>query len=90
MKNYLPNGSVVLLKNSDHRVMIFGRAQRNKVTGRVFDYSGCYYPEGMQDSGDILLFNDEDIRLVFFIGFQDYEELAYRDALSKAVEEQNK
>ena len=90
MKNYLPNGSVVLLKNSDHRVMILGRVQRDKATGRVFDYSGCYYPEGMQDSGDILLFNDDDIRLVFFIGFQDFEELAYRDALIKAVEEHNK
>ena len=34
-------------------------------------------------------YNDDDIRLVFFIGFQDFEELAYREALINAVENKN-
>lgn len=87
MKNLLPNGSVVLLKESDHRVMIYGRVQKDKETDKVYDYAGCYYPEGVQDTGKVLLFNSEDIRTLFFIGFQDFEELEYRDALNKAYNE---
>jgi hypothetical protein len=86
MKNFLPNGSVVLLEGSNHRVMIYGRVQREKETGRLFDYAGCYYPEGVQDTGKVLLFNAEDIKAVFFIGFQDFEELSYRKALQEAYQ----
>lgn len=89
MKKMLPNGSVVLLNGMDHRVMIYGRAQKEKETGKYFDYIGCFYPEGVQDTGKVLLFNEEDIRLTFFLGFQDYEELEYRDALLKALENKN-
>ena len=86
MKKLLPNGSVVLLKGSDHRVMIYGRAQKEKETGKYYDYAGCFYPEGVQDTGKVLLFNEDDIQLTFFLGFQDYEELMYRDALCKELE----
>ena len=81
INNYLPNGSVVLLKGMDHRIMIYGRKQKDIETGKLFDYAGCFYPEGIQNTNEVMLFNAEDIRLVFFLGFQDYEELAYRDAL---------
>ena len=85
MKNdFLPNGTVVLLKEADHRIMIYGRKQKDIETGKIFDYAGCFYPEGIQDTSKVMLFNAEDIRLVFFIGFQDFEELAYRDALAEA------
>lgn len=87
MSYLLPNGSVVLLKNSDHRMMIYGRYQVDKGSGKIYDYAGCYYPEGIQDSNTVMLFNKEDIQLVFFLGFQDFEELAYRDALKKAIED---
>ena len=83
----LPNGSVVLLKNSNHRMMIYGRYQMDKASGEIYDYAGCYYPEGIQDSSTVMLFNKEDIQLIFFLGFQDFEELAYREALKQVVEE---
>ena len=85
MKQFLPNGSVVLLNSSDHRIMIYGRVQRDKTTGQVFDYAGCFYPEGVQDTNSVYLFNKEDIRMVFFVGFQDFEELAYREAIEEAL-----
>lgn len=87
MYKYLPNGSVVLLKNTDHRIMTYGRFQKEKSSGKVYDYAGCYYPEGIQDSNEVLLFNAEDINLVFFVGYQDVDEFAYRAALHKAIEE---
>ena len=85
MNHFLPNGSVVLLNNSDHRIMIYGRVQRDKTTGQVFDYAGCFYPEGIQDTNSVYLFNKEDVRMVFFVGFQDFEELAYRGAIEEAL-----
>lgn len=89
MYKYLPNGSVVLLKYTDHRIMTYGRFQKDKVTGKVYDYAGCYYPEGIQDSSEVLLFNADDINLVFFVGYQDVDEFAYRAALHAAIEGKN-
>ena len=78
MKKLLPLGSVVLLKNAKKRVMICGRVQREVETEKYYDYSGCPYPEGVIDSRHMVLFSNEDIDKVFFIGFQDGEELAIR------------
>ena len=86
MEGLLPNGSVVLIKDTDHRVMIYGRIQKDTGTGKVYDYAGCFYPEGLLDSTKVILFNREDIDMVFFIGFQDIEELAYREELYKVLE----
>lgn len=84
---YLPIGSVVLLKNGKKRVMIYGR--KVKVDGEseeIYDYVGCLYPEGMINSKNVILFNQEQIQLVYFIGFQDLEELAFRARLRDAKE----
>lgn len=80
--NFLPIGSVVLLKGADHRTLIFGRKQRNKKTGECFDYVGCSYPEGILDNNKVELFNHEDIHTLFAIGYQDPEELALRKIMS--------
>lgn len=85
MHDLLPNGSVVLLKNSDHRFMIYGRVQMDNESGKLYDYAGCPYPEGVQNTNEVYLFNNDDIRMVFFLGFQDFEELAYRDAIKEAL-----
>lgn len=81
MKSLLPLGTVVLLKDMDKRVMIYGRFQQEKATETAFDYVGCFYPEGLQDSSEVMLFNHEDVELLFFIGFQDPEEFAYREKI---------
>ena len=46
-------------------------------TGEDFDYIGCEYPFGL-DGENILLFNGEQIGLVYFLGYQDLDELHYR------------
>lgn len=76
-KDLLPIGSVVMLKGGTKRIMICGRVQNMSGTNTVYDYSACYYPEGIVDS-DLFFFNNDAIESVFFIGFQDKEELDFR------------
>lgn len=80
-EKYLPLGSVVLLRGGEKRVMIYGRRQEQLDTGDLFDYVACLYPEGNLDERYMYLFNHEDIAQVFFIGFQDSEELEFRRRL---------
>lgn len=78
-KNMLPTGSVVLLKGGEKRVMICGRIQAKANDDTIYDYSACYYPEGLIDPSSIFFFNRDAIERVFFIGYQDEEELEFRN-----------
>ncbi len=83
-KDLLPIGSVVLLKGGEKRIMICGRIQAKADTNEIYDYSACYYPQGIVDPKNMFFFNREAIERVFFIGFQDVEELSFRsDVLDK-------
>lgn len=77
-KDLLPIGSVVLLKGGEKRVMICGRIITCGEKDDIFDYSACYYPEGIVGSDKMVFFNRGDIERVFFIGFQDSEALAFQ------------
>lgn len=83
-KAYLPIGSVVLLNGATKRVMIYGRKVKAKDEDVVYDYLGCLYPEGALGSDEVLMFNHENIKIVYFIGFQDLEEIIFRGEMSKA------
>ena len=88
MKELLPVGSVVLLKDSTKRLMICGRAQSLvDKKSKVYDYSGCYFPEGIIDAKDLFLFDSDDIETVYFIGLQDQEEFELRERLIKFFKE---
>jgi hypothetical protein len=89
-KNLLPIGSVVLLNDSNKRVMIVGRAQKNAKTGKLWDYSACYYPEGILDPDALFLFNHDQIMAIFSLGFQDLEEFKYQKILNEKIDELNK
>lgn len=82
-KTYLPIGSIVLLDGQKKRVMINGRRVISRLDGVEHDYRGCFYPEGVVDDKDIVVFDSSDISMVYFIGFQDIEELAYRKMVLK-------
>lgn len=77
-KNLLPIGSVVLLKGGNKRVMICGRIQTRAGSDRIYDYSACYFPEGITAADRIFFFDRDAIDRVFFLGCQDAEELAFR------------
>ncbi len=48
-RELLPIGSVVLLKGGEKRVMICGRIQTKAGEDIIYDYSACYFPEGIID-----------------------------------------
>lgn len=87
MKDFLPIGSVVLLKNADKKLMICGRIQTQSGDPKIYDYSGCLYPEGMISPKQMYLFNNEDILRVYYIGMQDEEEFKFRKYMISKVEE---
>ena len=72
--DYLPLGSVVLVRGEKRKFMIVGRGLLVNLKGmrRYFDYGGCLYPEGM--IGDSMVyFNHADIETVFAKGYADKE-----------------
>lgn len=84
MNKYLPLGSIVLLKNSKKRVMIIG--YKSKVSGndKVWDYSGCLFPEGVIDANKLFVFDDAQIERLFFLGLQDTESMTFLRVLADA------
>lgn len=77
-KNLLPIGSVVLLNGGDKKIMICGRIQAKEGEDKIYDYSACYYPEGIVDPSSMFFFDRDAIETVYFLGFQDKEELDFR------------
>ncbi|GHU50672.1 hypothetical protein AGMMS49975_02170 [Clostridia bacterium] len=60
--------------------MIMGVAQKQEKDGEEFiwDYSGCYFPEGHMGGDTTYLFNADQIERVYFIGFQDEEQFGFK------------
>ena len=87
MNALLPIGTVVLLKESTKRVMIYGRLQREADGSRVWDYIACLYPEGNINADHSYLFDNDQIESVFFVGCQDEEEMRYRQYLLDTAEQ---
>lgn len=71
MGKYLPIGSVVLLKNAEKKLMIYGCNQKDTGNDKIYDYIGCLYPEGNIDPKHTYVFNHDQIERVYFIGFQE-------------------
>ena len=86
MKDLLPIGSVVVLKEGTKKLMIIGRLQATPKTKKLYDYAGCLWPEGYMDKEHCYVFNREDIDLLYYLGMQDIEEFNFRFKLDEAIE----
>lgn len=85
---FLPIGSVVLLKGGTKKAMITGFcsiAVEDKT--KVYDYSGCVYPEGYLNSNEICLFDHDQIEELCFVGFENEEEKEFKDSLKSIISE---
>ncbi|NMA50869.1 MAG: DUF4176 domain-containing protein [Mollicutes bacterium] len=81
--NFLPIGSIVKLKNIDKKVMVMGFCSISKEeSGKVYDYSGCFYPEGYMAADKTCLFDNEDVEEVIAYGFKDEEEKSFKNKLN--------
>jgi hypothetical protein len=83
---FLPIGSVVLLEGGNKRIMICGRIQAQAGSDIIYDYSACYYPEGIVDPKSMFFFNRDAIETVYFRGYEDQDELDYRYELEQLGE----
>ncbi len=82
IKELLPIGSIVLLKDGEKRLMIDGVMQSNEGgNGEEYDYLGVLYPEGHIGDQFQYLFNHEDIDKIIFRGYEDEE----RDSFIKKL-----
>lgn len=97
MVNYLPIGTVVLLKNGKKPVIIMGYKvvsadgnvyKDDKVvkSDETYDYGALPYPEGIISSAAICMFNHSDIQKVLYMGYVSDE---YRQLL-KLIHENEK
>lgn len=79
----LPIGSIVYLNEGTHKIMIMNRApilpsEESEDEGIWYDYSGCFYPQGL-DPNNVFYFNNENIDKVVFEGFKDEEEERFQE-----------
>ena len=83
IKELLPVGSVVLLKDGEKRLMINGIMQTDAGgSGKEYDYLAVLYPEGHIGEEFQYLFNHDDINEVLFRGFEDEERVEFLSKLS--------
>lgn len=81
----LPIGSVVLLKDTEKRVMIYGRGQTGIGNDKIWDYVGCLYPEGNIGPDHTFLFDHEQIQRIDHKGLQDQEEETFLAELTNIL-----
>lgn len=80
-EKFLPVGSVIVLKDATKKLMITGYCSMTpEHKGKLFDYTGCLYPEGLLSSDQICLFDHEQINEIVFLGYQNDE---YSDFIKK-------
>jgi hypothetical protein len=81
----LPPGSIVLLKEGKKKLVIYGRKQMllSGEEPRIYDYLGCFFPEGYINQDYTFVFNHEDIKEILFVGFINEEEKQFAKFLSK-------
>lgn len=88
IRDFLPIGSVVMLKNAEKPVMIYGIKQMDTNNPEVeYDYIGVLYPEGNIGSDFQYLFNHKDIDKILFEGYETLEFKNFIDTVAKAYGE---
>lgn len=84
----LPIGSVVLIGNSKKKVMIVGVCQKGgQDPNAIWDYTGVIFPEGYLDAEKMFLFNREQISHVYALGYQDEEQMAFKQMADTKIRE---
>lgn len=82
----LPVGSVVMLQQGKHRVMIIGYCQKLlSQPDRIYDYVGCLFPEGFISAEKNYLFNREQIEKVYHVGYQSDGQFAFAEKIEDAI-----
>ena len=90
-KKLLPIGTVVILKESDGRVMISGYLPVTQSRpDYAWDYSGFRFPLGYVNDNEVFCFDDEQIDTIVQYGFRDYEADDFLNKVETAMDEGKK
>ena len=88
IRELLPIGTIILLKDGEKRLMINGIMQTDvSGDGKEYDYLGILYPEGHIGDEFQYLFNHEDISEIIFRGFEDDERKVFIEKLAAFYKE---
>lgn len=87
LDKFLPIGTVIVLNDGEKKLMITGFCPVNQETKQEYDYCGCLYPEGSLAVDTIFLFNHDQIKKVFYLGYDDEEEKEFKATLNKVISE---
>lgn len=91
VKEYLPIGSIVLLKDAQKKVMITGYTPIDMETkNKIYEYLGCVFPEGIIKSDENILFDTKDIDKIFFKGFVNEEQENFITEVKEILENEEK
>lgn len=82
IKELLPIGSVVKLKDAMKRLMITGVIQTD-IDGNDYDYIAVLYPEGNVTQETQFLFQHTDIEDIIFRGYEDDEREGFLNRLAE-------
>lgn len=96
-EKFLPIGTVVLLKGGQRKIMITSYCpvpkgdiydKKEKIEldkDKVFDYGGCFYPEGIINSNRVFIFNHDQIEKVFYMGYESEESNKFNEILKEEI-----
>lgn len=95
IKDLLPIGSVVVMKEGEQLLMIYGVKQMETAGGlfkkpKEYDYICVPYPQGNIGVGSSFLINHEDIREIVFKGYESKERIEFLNELSNLYENKEK
>lgn len=86
-EKYLPIGTVAMLKGGSKRVMVTGFcAIDQEKQEKIWDYSGCMYPEGFLSSTQTCLFDHDQIDKIYHLGLVDDEEKEFKKTLKNLID----
>ena len=84
---FLPVGSVVLLKNATRPVVVIGYMMLEEGSSEIWDYLACAYPIGVVGDQKNLLFKKEQIAKIIFKGYSDAEGNQFLKQLEESVKQ---
>lgn len=86
VKELLPIGSVVILKNGVRKLMITGiKTALKDAPSKIYDYIGVLYPEGFMGDKGNFLFDDDNINDIIFKGYNNPEREDFLEYLETEI-----
>ena len=82
---FLPVGSVVLLKGATRGIVVIGYSVVEEGSDEIWDYLGAAYPIGVITPDKNLLFNRDQIDKVLFEGYADEEGKKFINTLTESM-----